>query len=247
MTTTITRTYDRFEDARDVVAGLKGIGIQQDAISVIAHDEHHAGSMGSGSTMGTGSGTMGSDTMNTGSTVGTGSGMGTNGGSYATGNTPTGVHDGSVADPDSGVGTGAGIGSVVGGGAGLLAGLGLMAIPGIGPLVAAGWLATTAAGAAAGALAGAATGGLVGALTDSGIPEREAHTYAESVRRGGILVSVRTEEADEMRVSSIMDRYNPADLNSRRAHWEEEGWSGYDASSRPYSRDQVIAEQDRYR
>ena len=35
-------------------------------------------------------------------------------------------------------GTGAGIGTVLGGGAGLLTGLGIMAVPGVGPIVAAG-------------------------------------------------------------------------------------------------------------
>src|SRR5437868_7168284 len=63
------------------------------------------------------------------------------------------------------VGTGASIGTLLGGGAGLLAGLGMLAIPGIGPVAAAGWLASAAAGAAA----GAATGGRGGALAGAGV------------------------------------------------------------------------------
>jgi uncharacterized protein YcfJ len=114
-------------------------------------------------------------------------------------------------------------------------------------LVAAGWLASTAAGAAAGAVAGAATGGLIGALTDSGIEERDAHTYAEAVRRGSILISVRTPEMNESRVQAIMDRHNPSDLETRRAGWAQEGWTSYDPSARPYDRTEVVAEQDRYR
>ena len=77
----------------------------------------------------------------------------------------------------------------MGGTAGLPAGLGLLAIPGLGPVVAAGWLAATAVGAAA----GAATGGIVGALTEAGVSEEEAHSYAEGVRRGGTLVSARVQ------------------------------------------------------
>src|ERR1700676_2182245 len=50
----------------------------------------------------------------------------------------------SNAAPDAG--TGAAVGSVLGGGAGLLAGLGLLAIPGVGPVVAAGWLVSTVVG-----------------------------------------------------------------------------------------------------
>src|SRR5689334_12297630 len=49
-------------------------------------------------------------------------------------------------DRVEGAEAGAGIGAVVGGAAGLLAGLGVIAIPGIGPVVAAGWLIATGAG-----------------------------------------------------------------------------------------------------
>jgi uncharacterized protein (TIGR02271 family) len=110
-------------------------------------------------------------------------------------------------DRAEGAATGAGIGATIGGVAGLLAGLGLLAIPGIGPVVAAGWLASTAAVAAA----GGATGGLIGALTQSGIGEPEARNYAEGVRRGGTLVTVRVRDTDRMQVEAIMDRYNPID------------------------------------
>src|SRR6202044_3420067 len=102
----------------------------------------------------------------------------------------------SNASGDAGVG--AGIGAVAGGGAGLLAGLGIMAIPGVGPVVAAGWLVATAVGAVAGAAVGGAAGGLVGSLTSSGVPERDAHVYAEGVRRGGTLVSARVDDARAM-------------------------------------------------
>jgi uncharacterized protein (TIGR02271 family) len=112
-----------------------------------------------------------------------------------------------VDDRTEGAATGAGIGATLGGVAGLLAGLGLMAIPGLGPVVAAGWLASTAAVAAAGGTAG----GLIGALTQSGIGEDEAEGYAEGVRRGGTLVSVRVPETDRSRVESIMNRYSPMD------------------------------------
>src|SRR6185312_10597876 len=92
-------------------------------------------------------------------------------------------------------GTGAGIGAAVGGVGGLLTGLGVMAIPGVGPVVAAGWLVATAAGAAAGALAGGAAGGLIGAMTESGVPEEDAHVYAEGVRRGGTLVTAKVDDS----------------------------------------------------
>src|SRR5689334_8472539 len=112
-----------------------------------------------------------------------------------------------------GAAAGAGIGATVGAVAGLLAGLGLLAIPGIGPVVAAGWLASTAAVA----VAGGATGGLIGALTQSGVGEEEAQTYAEGVRRGGTLVTVRIPDTDGARVEAILDRYSPIDTTTTGA------------------------------
>ncbi len=76
----------------------------------------------------------------------------------------------------TGAGTGATLGTILGGGAGLLAGLGLMAIPGVGSVVAAGWLVATLTGAGI----GAAAGGLTGSLTGAGVSETDAHAYARA-------------------------------------------------------------------
>jgi uncharacterized protein (TIGR02271 family) len=125
-------------------------------------------------------------------------------------------------DRAEGAAAGAGIGATIGGVAGLLAGLGLLAIPGIGPVVAAGWLASTAAVAAA----GGATGGLIGALTQSGIGEPEARHYAEGVRRGGTLVTVRVRDTDRMQVEATMDRHNPIDTKGTAAADRTGDWQG---------------------
>jgi len=117
-----------------------------------------------------------------------------------------------VDDRAEGAGKGVGMGAVLGGAAGLLAGLGLLAIPGIGPVVAAGWLASTAAMA----VAGGATGGLIGALTQSGLTEHEARGYAEGVRRGGTLVTVRVDESRRAAVEPILARFNPIDTDGFR-------------------------------
>lgn len=92
-------------------------------------------------------------------------------------------------------------GSVAGAGAGLLAGLGTVAIPGFGPVIAAGWIVSTLVGAGA----GAAVGGLAGALADAGLSDEEAQTYAEGVRRGGALVTVKVDEAQMDRAVDILD------------------------------------------
>ncbi|HJU17327.1 MAG TPA: general stress protein [Stellaceae bacterium] len=145
-----------------------------------------------------------------------------------------------------GTGTGAGIGAVVGGVGGLLTGLGLLAIPGVGPVVAAGWLVATAAGAVGGAVVGGAAGGLVGALTSAGVSERDAQVYAEGVRRGGTLVTVRVDDARAPTVREILSRYQAVDPALRDAAYRESGWTSFDESAPPYTADQIEAERARY-
>ena len=146
-----------------------------------------------------------------------------------------------------GAATGAGVGAVVGGTGGLLAGLGMLAIPGVGPVVAAGWLAATAAGAAAGAVAGGAAGGIIGSMTNAGVDEDDAHVYAEGVRRGSTLVSVRVEEDQGDVARSILNDNAPVDLKARRAMYREEGWQGFDANSPDLTEEELARERDRAR
>jgi hypothetical protein len=127
--------------------------------------------------------------------------------------------------------TGAELGAVLGGAGGLLAGLGLLAIPGLGPVIASGWLFATAMGAVAGAGVGAATGGIVGALTGAGVPEADAHVYAEGVRRGGALVTARVDETHADTAAAILRNANGIDVADRRKTYEEEGWSGFDEAA----------------
>ena len=136
-------------------------------------------------------------------------------------------------------GTGAGIGAAVGGVGGLLTGLGIMAIPGVGPVVAAGWLAATAAGAVAGAVVGGAAGGIIGALTDSGVDERDAHVYAEGVRRGGTLVTAKVDESRAAEAEAILKRSNWVDVPARRTAYEGQGWTSFDDTSKPYSQAEI--------
>jgi hypothetical protein len=145
-------------------------------------------------------------------------------------------------DEVSSTATGAGIGAALGGGAGLLAGLGLLAIPGLGPVVAAGWLAATAAGA----VAGSAAGGILGALVDAGTPEEHAHVYSEAVRRGGTLVTVRTNLASTT-VNAVLDGNQPVDPAVRRREYEQSGWQSFDPNSPAYRPDQTEIDRIRRR
>jgi len=143
-------------------------------------------------------------------------------------------------------GAGASIGAAVGGLGGLLAGLGLLAIPGIGPVVAAGWLAATAAGAAGGAVIGGIAGGLVGALTHAGVPEADAHVYAEGVRRGGTLVTAKVDEPLVPTARAILSDDRTVDLADRRRAYESEGWNRFDEAAPVYSAEEIEAERARF-
>ena len=163
-------------------------------------------------------------------------------GTTAAGTTATGMTSG---DPEqgaaTGAGTGASLGTIVGGGAGLLAGLGMLAIPGVGPIVAAGWLVAALTGAGV----GAAAGGLLGSLTGAGVTEADAHTYAEGVRRGGSLVTVRAEDSMAPAINAALDGRAPVNVATRRAEYEDTGWKGFDAAAPAYSRDEIDAERSR--
>lgn len=157
-------------------------------------------------------------------------------GNYITGREVTDVETSGATE---GAGVGAGVGAVVGGLGGLLVGLGALAIPGVGPVIAAGPLAaalTGLAGAGVGAVAGGITGGLLGALVDMGIPEESAHYYAEGVRRGGTLVSLRASDDMTNRAVDIMNRHNPVDINQRATQWRETGWTAFHEDAEPYTR-----------
>ena len=91
-----------------------------------------------------------------------------------------------------GAATGVVTGGVIGGTLGVLAGIGALAIPGIGPFIAAGPIMAALAGAGV----GGAVGGISGALIGYGVPEYEAKRYEGYVRKGGILLSVHTEDAE---------------------------------------------------
>jgi hypothetical protein len=147
------------------------------------------------------------------------------------------AYDRLATEDDVSGGEGATFGATVGGVLGAVVGLGAIVIPGIGPIVAAGPLAAALGaltGAAVGATTGAVTGGITASLLDMGVPEEEAHYYAESVRRGAALVSVTAHEVDRERAASILRRHNPIDIDQRVAQWRARGWQGFDPMADPY-------------
>jgi hypothetical protein len=136
----------------------------------------------------------------------------------------------------------AGIGAALGGIGGLLVGFAGLAVPGVGPILAAGPIIAALTGAGVGAVAG----GMIGALTASGIPEEEAHYYAEGVRRGQTVVTVKTEEDRADRAREILDRFGAIDVEDRAASWRDQGWTGHNPGAEPLSADEIRRERENY-
>ena len=118
------------------------------------------------------------------------------------------AHEKNTKAPEGAV-TGAGTGGVIGGALGWIAGIGALAIPGVGPFIAAGPIIAALSGAAV----GAAVGGIAGGLIGLGIPELEAKRYEGKLKDGNILISVHTENSEQInRAKDIFTRAGARDI-----------------------------------
>jgi hypothetical protein len=120
------------------------------------------------------------------------------------------AHEKSTKAPEGAV-AGVSTGGVLGGALGWIAGIGALAIPGVGPFIAAGPIVAALSGAAVGATVGGIAGGLIGL----GIPEIEAKRYEGKVKAGNVLISVHTENSDEIaRAKAIFANAGAQDICS---------------------------------
>jgi hypothetical protein len=118
------------------------------------------------------------------------------------------AHEKNTKAPEGAV-AGASTGGVLGGALGWIAGIGALAIPGVGPFIAAGPILAALSGAAV----GAAVGGIAGGLIGLGIPEIEAKRYEGKVRAGNLLISVHTEDSQEItRAKDIFSKAGAQDI-----------------------------------
>ena len=118
------------------------------------------------------------------------------------------AHEKNTKAPEGAV-AGAGTGGVIGGALGWVAGIGALAIPGVGPFIAAGPILAALSGAAVGATVGGIAGGLIGL----GIPEIEAKRYEGKIKAGNLLISVHTENSEEIsRAKDIFTKAGAQDI-----------------------------------
>lgn len=70
-------------------------------------------------------------------------------------------------------------------------------------------------------------GGPIVGLTALGLPESEAHVFAEGVRRGGVIVAVKADDEFEAEQAALLMNNNGAvDVEACDAGWRRQGWSG---------------------
>ena len=86
----------------------------------------------------------------------------------------------------------------------------------------------------------------VGVLTQAGVSSEDAEIYAESLRRGGALVSARVNDADKPRLQAVMDR-SSVNASNRAAMYRKDGWQRFDPAAPAYNADQVRRERELYR
>jgi len=70
-------------------------------------------------------------------------------------------------------------------------------------------------------VAGGAVGGIVGAKVESGVPEEDANFYAESICRGGSVVTARVEDGHRESADAILNSSPRVIVADRRARYAE--------------------------
>lgn len=58
------------------------------------------------------------------------------------------------------------------------------------------------------------------------LPDEDRNTYAEGLRRGGYLISLRTTDAQYAKALDILDDEGTIDIDDRANSWRSEGWTG---------------------
>lgn len=71
-------------------------------------------------------------------------------------------------------------------------------------------------------------GGFWEALANFFMPDEDRYAYAEGLRRGGYLVTVRTDTTHYDRALDILDDEGSIDMDEREGAWRAEGWRGYE-------------------
>lgn len=75
--------------------------------------------------------------------------------------------------------------------------------------------------------------GFLASLRDLFLPDLDRVTYAEGIRRGGIMVVAQVPDEKAESAMDAFERNGAIDLDAREAEWRKEGWTG--AEGPPYA------------
>ncbi len=86
----------------------------------------------------------------------------------------------------------------------------------------------------------------VAQLGRMGVTQDDAETFAEGVRRGGVLLVGRVDDARCDEALAIVERHGPVDIGQRSQSYRAAGWTGYDATAADYDATQASEERTRH-
>lgn len=73
----------------------------------------------------------------------------------------------------------------------------------------------------------------------------EAGKYAEAVRRGNSVVVLDAEDEEIEKATTLIQALGAVDIDQRAAHWESQGWTGFDTEAKPLSKEQLNSEREK--
>jgi uncharacterized protein (TIGR02271 family) len=74
-------------------------------------------------------------------------------------------------------------------------------------------------------------GGFFAALADLFMPDEDRYTYAEGIRRGGVLLTASVDDALADEAIRVLDDAGAVDLDTRASEWRASGWRGYEPTA----------------
>jgi hypothetical protein len=132
-------------------------------------------------------------------------------------------------------GTSLGAAAAVGGLGGFAVGMVALAIPGIGPILAAGPIAAELVAGGVGSVAG----GVISWLKQMGVPDNDAGSLCEALRRGGIILTVESPDERVADAQQIIGEHRLIDMDESTLEWHRQGWKRFDPNAEPGDKTQT--------
>jgi uncharacterized protein (TIGR02271 family) len=92
---------------------------------------------------------------------------------------------------------------------------------------------------------GGGIGGFLRRIFGNDVRDDYGH-YAEAVRRGSTVVAVNTDEQNAERAADILDSGGAVDIDRRAQSWKQRGYTGFQETAAPYTRDEIEKERRFY-